>query len=195
MLNIYHHDFRLRFSVGPSDSPHPAPAEAAALLKENNSGYVRLFFDNAVSISKYVAEIQALFTPIGAAGGLVQGADDSLLWIQRLGKWDLPKGKIEANEAPPEAGIREVAEETGVVATIVAPLMSSYHVYLQRGTWYFKTTYWFRMAAVEGQSLVPQTEEGVTAVRWVPLSDLPFCLNNTFPSVLEVVQCAGFSKN
>jgi len=191
MLNIYHHDFRLRFSIGPHHSPTPTPAEAAQLLRDHTTGYIRLWFDHAVAVARYVAEIEALFTPIAAAGGLVQTPHDSYLWIKRLGKWDLPKGKIESGEAPNEAALREVEEETGVQAQITAPLHSSYHVYLQRGTWFFKTTYWFRMTADEGQTLVPQSEEGVDEVRWVPAVALQTCIDNTYPSVRDVLRSAG----
>ena len=52
------------------------------------------------------------FTVIEASGGIVQNSSKELLFIERLGKWDLPKGKIEKNETPAEAAIREVEEET-----------------------------------------------------------------------------------
>ncbi len=36
--------------------------------------------------------------------------------------WVFPKGHIEAGETPEEAAVREVDEEAGVVATVVAPI-------------------------------------------------------------------------
>jgi 8-oxo-dGTP pyrophosphatase MutT (NUDIX family) len=39
--------------------------------------------------------------------------------ILRLGKWDLPKGKMEKNEEPMICAIREVEEECGIKAKII----------------------------------------------------------------------------
>ncbi|ULT24020.1 NUDIX domain-containing protein [Sphingobacterium sp. E70] len=51
---------------------------------------------------------------IKAAGGLVKNGDGDYLFIYRLGKWDLPKGKVEDNEKMKEAAVREVEEECGI---------------------------------------------------------------------------------
>ena len=39
-----------------------------------------------------------------------------------VGAWVFPKGHIEAGESPEDAAVREVMEEAGIRATIVAPL-------------------------------------------------------------------------
>lgn len=59
-----------------------------------------------------------MITPILAAGGLLtraaaDGAELMLVHRTRYNDWALPKGKVEANEEPLEAAIREVREETG----------------------------------------------------------------------------------
>ena len=41
---------------------------------------------------------------------------------RRPDEWVFPKGHIEAGESPEEAALREVREESGVVATIIAPV-------------------------------------------------------------------------
>lgn len=41
-----------------------------------------------------------------------------LHWHRKLGRWLPPGGHIEPGELPDEAAVREVAEETGVVATL-----------------------------------------------------------------------------
>jgi 8-oxo-dGTP pyrophosphatase MutT (NUDIX family) len=56
--------------------------------------------------------------PIRAAGGLVTrdasgGMELILVRRTRYNDWALPKGKVEANEQPLQAAIREVREETG----------------------------------------------------------------------------------
>src|ERR1041384_622155 len=48
------------------------------------------------------------FKIIEAAGSLVFNKKKELLMIYRLDKWDLPKGKIEKNEKPAAAALREV---------------------------------------------------------------------------------------
>ena len=51
---------------------------------------------------------------IEAAGGLVFNSNNDLLLIERLGVWDLPKGKIDLGETPEIAALREVeAVRTG----------------------------------------------------------------------------------
>ena len=55
------------------------------------------------------------FDLIEAAGGIVQNDQNQMLFIYRLHKWDLPKGKVEKGENFEQAAIREVEEETGVI--------------------------------------------------------------------------------
>ena len=65
-----------------------------------------------------------------SAGGLVldlNGPIPSAALIARHDKngrliWLLPKGHVEPGETNEEAAIREVAEETGITASILAPL-------------------------------------------------------------------------
>src|SRR5665648_657317 len=57
---------------------------------------------------------RSLFVEIPAAGGLVRNENGLFLFIRRLGVWDLPKGKIEKNETPELAAVREVEEECGL---------------------------------------------------------------------------------
>ena len=51
---------------------------------------------------------------IEAAGGLVVNAAGKLLVIERLGVWDLPKGKLESGETAQVAALREIEEECGI---------------------------------------------------------------------------------
>jgi hypothetical protein len=59
------------------------------------------------------------FKIIEAAGGLVFNSKKQLLLIERLGVWDLPKGKIDVGEIPEIAAVREVEEECAVTGLTI----------------------------------------------------------------------------
>ena len=113
--------------------------------------------------------LRAHTTDVPAAGGLLTNDEGELLCIHRLGHWDLPKGKLEPGEILEEAAAREVQEESGVpLPVVLSPFATTYHVY-GPGEGLMKVTSWFRMALSPGTGsveLVPQTEEGITEVRW-----------------------------
>jgi 8-oxo-dGTP pyrophosphatase MutT (NUDIX family) len=71
-----------------------------------------------------------------AAGILCFNSDGLVLGINRRnsGLWGLPAGKCESGETLKECATRETLEETGLVATIVAPLMTA-----QSGKFWFTT--------------------------------------------------------
>ncbi len=115
-------------------------------------------------------------TPVTAAGGVVFRVNDSerqVLVIKRNGFWDLPKGKLEKNEAVKECALREVEEETGLEGLkLHSFLCDTYHEYVQDGTKYGKTTYWYLMEAGRNEEyFLPQVEEGITNVVWVSLKE------------------------
>jgi hypothetical protein len=58
--------------------------------------------------------VKDCFNYVEAAGGLVALRDGRILLIKRLGKWDLPKGKVEKGESLQETALREVVEECGL---------------------------------------------------------------------------------
>ena len=123
---------------------------------------------------------------VRAAGGIVTASDGEMLLIRRNGRWDLPKGKVEAGETLLQAALREVEEETGIkcVNSLIRECVSAdaihthahmqshtqpiktYHLFNLYGGWHLKQTSWFAMSA-EKQASVPQQEEGITEVVWV----------------------------
>lgn len=130
------------------------------------------------------------FTAIEAAGGIVQNAEKQLLFIYRLGKWDLPKGKMEAGESTEEAAKREIEEETGIKNLENRKKVGeTYHTYNAYGKHYIKTTHWFYFFAAESQKLVPQLEEDITSIKWFSTKEIKTPMESTYASIRQIVRC------
>lgn len=152
-----------------------------------------LVFENEAALELFRDQYTALFHPVSAAGGLVLRGDGSLLMMVRDGKIDLPKGKVEKKEAVETAAWREVEEETGLKGHVLGELADkTYHIYLRKGRWDFKTTHWYWMTSTGNQNLVPQTEEGITELRWVKLDELGRSIPETYPQIMELARLAAF---
>lgn len=124
------------------------------------------------------------FKVIEAAGGLVRNKHNELLFIYRFEKWDLPKGKIESGESREEASIREVMEECGIKQIQLGkPLATTYHIYEEKNLDILKVSYWFSMTSDE-EDLKPQIEEGITEVKWIKQADIQLVKDNTYQSIL-----------
>jgi len=130
-------------------------------------------------------------TIITAAGGLVQNNEGSFLLIFRRGYWDLPKGKLDAGELIPECAVREVMEETGLQTITLGPFIcTTTHTYFD--TWLqkdvVKQTHWFSMkaSALKPEQLIPQIEEDIEKIEWVPVSKLDQYLTQTYPTIRSV---------
>lgn len=128
------------------------------------------------------------FQLIEAAGGIVQNDKKEMLFIYRLDKWDLPKGKVEKGENFEQCAIREVEEETGVTGlTLKSKIGETYHTYNAFGKHYLKISHWYYMTCHKEQTLVPQTEENITAIKWVKPKDIKEPLANTYESVKDIL--------
>lgn len=132
------------------------------------------------------------FKVIYAAGGVVV-RDGQLLFIYRNDKWDLPKGKIDGNESPETAAIREVSEECGITGhSIIKSLPSTFHIYQSpynesKGRWILKETFWFEMIYTGDENGMPQTEENISEVRWLKKNDLNIVLSNTYENLKQII--------
>ncbi len=112
-----------------------------------------------------------------SAGGVVvrpraDGGWDVLLIATHEGaRWALPKGHVEPGESEEEAAVREVWEETGVRARIIAPLDTIEYWYRWRATegsvLIHKRVRFFLMEYVEGD--VSQHGWEVDEARWFPI--------------------------
>jgi len=133
-------------------------------------------------------EIKKAVKVIKAAGGLVKNANSDYLFIKRLGKWDLPKGKVEEGENMREAAVREVAEECSIeIDSLGKKIESTYHVYILRGEFILKKTNWYKMKVNTIPNLLPQTEEDITEARWVSIKDLHIIRDNTYPLIRTLI--------
>lgn len=125
------------------------------------------------------------FARVEAAGGVVTDAAGRWLLMRRNGRWDLPKGHIEAGEEAAAAAVREIAEETGVAAEVVRPLCATWHAYWFPKTerWELKRTRWFALRALATDGLAPQTEEGIETVGWYDADAVGPLLEQSFPTI------------
>lgn len=128
------------------------------------------------------------FTLVTAAGGLVENETGEYLLIHRRGKWDLPKGKLDPGETIEQCAVREVEEETGLQQLQLQQLLTiTYHTYKEFGKHILKDSHWYTMKVKGNQLLTPQTEEDIDTVEWVNKNELHNYLNNTFPSIKDVL--------
>jgi 8-oxo-dGTP pyrophosphatase MutT (NUDIX family) len=88
----------------------------------------------------------------------------------------LPKGLVDAGEKPQAAAVREVLEETGVVAEPITKLADNKYVYVRKwgdGERVFKIVSFYLMRYVSGEidNLAPDMRIEVKQALWVPLAD------------------------
>ena len=127
------------------------------------------------------------FKEVNAAGGLVSNRRGDYLLINRNSLWDLPKGHQEEGEDIAVTALREVQEETGVLALELKDLICiTDHTYVRNGIWHLKHTWWYDMLYTDPVDLTPQREEDISKAAWVAKSSLPPYLQNSYPSIVEV---------
>lgn len=128
------------------------------------------------------------FTVIEAAGGIVQNQLKEILFIYRKDKWDLPKGKIEKGESLELAAQREIEEETGVKGlTLKKKIHTTYHIYKEFGKDILKISHWFYFLSDSTQTLIPQTEEDITEVKWIATKDIKTPMANSYETIKELM--------
>lgn len=127
------------------------------------------------------------YDKIFASGGIVR-RKNKLLFIKRNGFWDIPKGKLEEDESPEEGALREIEEECGISGMrIQKPIIETYHTYDFRGVPTLKKTYWYALEYAGSKEVVGQLEEGITKVKWFKLDDLQQVRENTYGSIIQVL--------
>jgi 8-oxo-dGTP pyrophosphatase MutT (NUDIX family) len=131
------------------------------------------------------AHIKTLFKIVKAAGGLVI-KDDKVLMMNRLSKWDLPKGKLEKDEESLVGAIREVEEECNISVQVIEKLCHTRHTYVLEGSNTLKKTTWYLMECMDDSAMRPQIEEDITELRWMNSEEYNIALQNSYATIQHV---------
>ncbi|MDW7690970.1 NUDIX domain-containing protein [Flammeovirgaceae bacterium SG7u.111] len=138
--------------------------------------------------AEVIASVKTEFKLIEAAGGIAK-KEGKLLFIKRLGKWDLPKGKLEKGEQKDEAALREVEEECGVKVKLEREIGTTWHTYVHKGKHVLKCTYWYEMACTDDSQLTPQLDEAIEEAVWFSPSEVEeIALKNTYRSIQDIYE-------
>jgi 8-oxo-dGTP pyrophosphatase MutT (NUDIX family) len=171
MLNHYDRASLLQATYSLENTP----AKAAIVLTDKVDEAFEMF--------------RSFFTEIQTGGGLVKNEKNEYLFIFRRKKWDLPKGKLDDGETIEACALREVTEETGLTnVTLGNFMLHTWHSYPERGKRILKKGSWFNMSASSTEKLVPQTEEDIEEITWLPKAQWAFVLQNTFQSIKDVLE-------
>jgi 8-oxo-dGTP pyrophosphatase MutT (NUDIX family) len=174
MLNHYNQASLLQATYNLENTP----ARAVIVLTNKVEEAFRLF--------------QSFFVPVQTGGGLIENEKGEFLFIFRRKKWDLPKGKLDDGETIEECALREVQEETGLAQVKIEKFMlHTWHSYHERGQRILKQGSWYYMTCTSGENLVPQTEEDIEEVIWLPKAEWAIVLQNTFQSIKDVLNAEG----
>jgi 8-oxo-dGTP pyrophosphatase MutT (NUDIX family) len=110
-----------------------------------------------------------------SAGGVVYrrtaaGIDVLICKDAGYHRWVLPKGLVNKGEDYQQTAVREVREEVGVEARVVASLGEpEQYVYMRGGTRIFKKVYYFLMEYVAGDEQTHDHE--MEEVRWAAIDE------------------------
>ena len=128
------------------------------------------------------------FKLIKAAGGIVQNREKKILFIYRLGKWDLPKGKKDKGEKIKNCAVREVEEETNTKVKIEKKTCTTWHTYTRYKKFILKKTVWYKMKCIDDSKMKGQKKEKIEKVRWMENKIINEILINSYKSLSYVMK-------
>ena len=140
---------------------------------------------NKKEVIKYLKE---KFKVIKAAGGIVKNNENKILFIYRLGKWDLPKGKKDKGEKIKDCAVREVEEETNTKVKIIKRNCTTWHTYTRYKKFILKKTVWYKMKCIDDSKMKGQKKEKIEKVRWMENKIINEILINSYKSLSYVVK-------
>ncbi len=196
MYKVFINEKQLSITAEPLNIDKNIPYESTAtlemavdLLENTGCGELCIFGGDPDMIWK---DFRNHFTTIEAAGGVVYNNRGEVLFIYRLGRWDLPKGKTEIGESISETALREVEEECGISGLHLEEFLgSTYHMYRNKSQPILKITHWFRMECDSCPALTPQHEEGISKAEWKnPQQITDDVLPGTFRNIKIVLDAA-----
>jgi len=148
----------------------------------------RLYIYCPVNLTEVFSFFKAQYIEIKAGCGLVSNLNNEYLFIYRLNKWDLPKGKLDKGETIKECAKREIEEETGIdKLEIIKKLSDTFHIYTEKNKNIIKHCYWFLMKTDNNNKPQPQTKENITKAEWFKKETISELMQNTYPSIYNLV--------
>ncbi|WP_245747713.1 NUDIX hydrolase [Parapedobacter koreensis] len=178
----------------PGDIPHfqsidHQDFDFEKLFKESRQNKLFItYFILIKNTKEFFSLIKKRIKVIKASGGLVKNGEGDYLFIHRLGKWDLPKGKVDEAESMKQAAVREVEEECGIKVDYLGPkILTTYHAYLLKGELVLKKTNWYEMGVNKVPRLKPQIEEDITAAIWLEKDKFSKIRQNTYPLIEDIL--------
>ena len=129
-----------------------------------------------------------MFKIIKAGGGVVKNNKEEILFIYRLKKWDLPKGKLDKGENIKQCAKREVQEETKVKVKVGKKITSTWHTYTSKKKFILKKTTWYKMNSIDSSKMKPQKKENIEKVEWMKNTTINEILLNSYKTLNHVMK-------
>ena len=130
-----------------------------------------------------IKELKKMFKTIKAGGGVVNNNKKEILFIYRMKKWDLPKGKLDKGETIKQCAKREVEEETKVKVSCGKKILSTWHTYTKNKKFILKKTTWYMMESIDDSKMKPQKKEKIEKVEWMKKSSVDDILLNSYKTL------------
>lgn len=135
-----------------------------------------------------IKELKKMFKIIKAGGGVVNNNKKEILFIYRMKKWDLPKGKLDKGETIKQCAKREVEEETKVKVSCGKKILSTWHTYTKNKKFILKKTTWYMMESIDDSKMKPQKKEKIEKVEWMKESSVEDILLNSYKTLNHVMK-------